>query len=54
MKKFVVAYTFTRVEEEELEAKNFDEAQKKWEEEGIDAELFFIRDTETGEEIVFD
>lgn len=54
MKTFKVAYTITRVEEEDIEAENFDEAKKKWEDIGYDAELFFIRDIETDEEIVFD
>ena len=54
MKTFRVAYTVTKVEEEDINAENFDEAQKKWEDKGYDAELFFIRDTETDEEIIFD
>lgn len=53
MPKFRVAYTVTKVEEEEIEAKDFDEAQAKWEAEGRDAELFFIED-ENGEQIIFD
>ena len=53
MAKFRVAYTVTKVEEEMIEAKDFDEAQAKWEKEGCDAELFFIED-EAGNQIVFD
>ena len=53
MAKFRVAYTITKVEEEFIEAKDFDDAQRKWEDEGIDAELFFI-ENEKGEQIVFD
>lgn len=53
MAKFRVAYTVTKVEEEMIEAKDFDEAQAKWENEGLDAELFFIEDEE-GHQIVFD
>lgn len=53
MAKFRVAYTITKVEEEMIEAKDFDEAQAKWENEGLDAELFFIED-EKGHQIVFD
>ncbi len=53
MAKFRVVYTVTKVEEKEIEAKDFDEAQKKWEAEGMDADLFFIED-ENGQQIVFD
>ena len=53
MPKYRVAYTVTKVEEETIEAKDFDEAQAKWENEGLDAELFFIEDEE-GNQIVFD
>ncbi len=53
MPKYRVAYTVTKVEEETIEAKDFDEAQAKWENEGLDAELFFIED-EKGNQIVFD
>ena len=36
-----------------MERFGFDEAQAKWENEGLDAELFFIEDEE-GNQIVFD
>ena len=53
MKKFRVAYTITKVEEEFIEAEDMDEAQTKWEKQGLDAELFFIED-EDGNQIIFD
>lgn len=53
MAQFKVLYTVTKVEGEFIEAKDFDEAQKIWEDKGYDAELFLIQDEE-GNEIVFD
>ena len=53
MSKYRVAYTFVKVEEEFIDAESFDDARNKWEEEGLDAELFFIED-ENGEQIIFD
>lgn len=53
MSKFRVAYTKTIVVEECIDAETFDEAQAKWEDEGLDAELFFIED-ENGQQIIYD
>lgn len=53
MAKFRVVYTVTKVEEETIEAKDFDEAEARWNDEGYDAELFFIEDEE-GNQIIFD
>ncbi len=53
MAKYEVAFTFTKVETETIEANSVEEAQEKWEAMGYDAELFFIRD-ENGNEVVFD
>lgn len=44
MAKFTVLYTKTIIEEQEIEASTFDEAQAKWEEKGLDAELYSIAD----------
>ena len=51
--KYTVAYTFTKVGEDVIDANSVDEAKEKWEEMGYDAELFFIRD-EQGNEVVYD
>ena len=53
MAKYKVAYTVTKVETEEIEAKNFEDAKDKWESEGMDAELFYIED-ENGKQVVYD
>lgn len=51
--KYRVVYTQTAVNEIEVEAESFDEAQKKYEDIGLDAELFFIED-EKGCQVIFD
>lgn len=53
MSKFRVVYTRLIVNEKFIEAKDFDDAQEKWESEGLDADLFFIED-DNGNQIVFD
>ena len=53
MREYRVVYTHTVCGEERLYAESFDDAKKKWEDEGIDAELFFIED-ENGNQVVFD
>lgn len=52
MPKYRVVYTVTKIKEEIVNARDIDEAQAKWENEGLDAELFFIED-EYGNQIVF-
>ena len=44
MGKYRVVSIKTIAEEEIIEASDFDEAQSKWEEMGIDGELYFIED----------
>ena len=51
--KYRVTFIRSIVDEEIIDAKSVDEAQKKWEDEGIDAELFFIED-EDGNQVIFD
>ena len=53
MAKYRVVYTVSRCNEETIEANSFEDAQKKWEDEGLDGELFFIED-ENGDQIIFD
>ena len=53
MGTYRVVYIRTVVEEEWIDAASVDEAQKKWEAEGHDAELFFIED-EDGNQIIYD
>ena len=48
-----VVYTQTAFNEIAIDAASFDDAQKKYEELGMDADLFFIED-ENGEQIIFD
>ena len=50
--KFLIGYTITEAFTEQMEAKDFDEAKKKFDEIGGDAELIFIRD-ENGEEVIY-
>ena len=51
--QYEVVYTKTIVDEMTITANSFDEAKKEWEELGLDADLFLIRD-ETGDEIIYD
>ncbi len=51
--KYTVAYTVLKVNEDIIEAESEDEAVAKWEAMGYDAELFFVRNMETGHETVF-
>lgn len=44
MGTYRVVYTFLKVEEELVEADSIDEAKAKLEDEGFDADLFFIED----------
>ena len=44
MDNYKVAYIIQKYEETTITAENVDEAKAKWEEEGIDADLFFIED----------
>ena len=53
MKKYRVAWTVTKVEEDNIEAESIDDARQKWEAMGLDAELFFIEDEE-GNQVIFD
>ncbi len=52
MAKFEVFYTYTKTNCDIIEAESVEDAQKKWEDMGYDAELFFIRD-ENGKEVVY-
>ena len=51
--KYRVVYTKTVVDEEFIDAGSFDEAQKWFDNQGLDAELFFIED-ESGKQIIYD
>ena len=51
--KYRVAYTKTVVDEEFVDAESFEDAQKWFDDQGMDAELFFIED-ENGEQVIFD
>ena len=53
MKKYRVVWTVTEVEEEFVDAESMDDAQNKWEEMGVDGELFFIED-EDGNQMIYD
>lgn len=53
MAKFEVFYTYTKTNSDIIEAESVDDAKKKWEDMGYDAELFIIRDEE-GNEVVYD
>ncbi len=53
MAQYEVAFTFTKVETEIIEANSVEEAEEKWAAMGYDAELFFIRD-KNGHEVVYD
>ena len=44
MKKYRVVFIKSIAEEEIIEASDFDEARVKWEEMGIDGDLYFIED----------
>lgn len=50
--KYRVVYTKTVTDEYTVEAESFDEAQKTFDDAGIDAELFFIED-ESGAQVIF-
>lgn len=51
--RYRVCYIRSVVNEEYIEASSVDEAKKNWEEEGLDADLFFIED-ENGHQVIFD
>lgn len=51
--KYRVVYTQTTVGEMVVDAESVDEAQKKYEDIGLDADLFFIED-EKGCQVIFD
>lgn len=53
MNEFRVVWTETKVREETIIADTLDDAREKWEEWGLDAELFFIEDEE-GNQVIFD
>ena len=53
MAKYRVAYTYTNYDEDYIDADSFEEAKEKWEDEGYDAELFFIED-ENGDQVIYD
>ena len=48
-----VAFIRSVVDEEFIEARSVDDAQKQWEDKGYDADLFFIED-ESGNQVIFD
>ena len=52
MEKYRVVYTYSKCEEDWIDANSFEEAKEKWENEGYDAELFFIEDEE-GNQIIY-
>ena len=53
MNKYRVAYTYIKYGEEMIEADSIEEAKEKFDEQGYDAELFFIEDT-NGDQVFFD
>ena len=46
MKRYKVVYTYTEVKETYVDAEDIEEAKQKWEDEGRDAELYFIESPE--------
>ncbi len=50
--KYRVVYSYTKYEDEIIEANSIEEAKEIWENEGADAELFLI-ENEDGEQKVF-
>lgn len=51
--RYRVAFIRSIVDEEIIDAESVDEAKKIWENEGLDADLFFIEDEE-GNQVIFD
>lgn len=51
--KYRIVYTYMKYEDDIIEADSVEEAKEKWENEGNDAELFYIED-EDGKQRFFD
>lgn len=51
--KYRVAWIYTKFVEDYIEADSVDDAKEKWEELGLDADLFFIEDEE-GVQTIYD
>lgn len=50
--KYRIVYTYVKYEDDIIEADNASEAKVKWENEGYDADLFYIEDEE-GKQVFF-